>query len=150
MCHQGQCYAQPAAAPAYPAYDYTPAPKVLPYRKGPPPPGYQLQESTLKWLWIPGIALMASGYVLAVSNLYSDRSEGDATVFIPIIGPFLAEGANDGEGALYGLAQGAGLVLTIVGLTVKRRRFVRDDLAFDVQIVPGERAHYGLTVSGTL
>ena len=115
-----------------------------------------MQERSLTWLWIPGVAIFAGSYALTVLNNEGD----DATALIPVVGAFIAAGDSDGEFdsgrerfTLFGIGQLVGLAATIVGLTVTRKRFIREDLAstgVDLWLGGDARRTYGLSVRGTL
>jgi len=117
--------------------------KTLPYEESDSaPPGYKLSEKSRKGLWIPGITLLSSGYLLSAAtslggifveglfcfaggNCYQGREWGWG--FLPLVGPFIITADNDFDTGwhvtygIFGVIQNAGLALTIAGFTAKEK-----------------------------
>lgn len=117
--------AAPASAQAYGSTAYTqPA-------SGPQPTRYVTRSGPNLGLIIPGVILLAGGYVttIAGTQLTGWTSEQTAVAALPVLGPFIQlamfsdidRSFDDGLGIfalVTGLAQVVGLTLTIVGLAV--------------------------------
>ncbi len=135
-------------APAAPAWGSPPP--LWPAPPGaawtlPPPPPVQLpvQEETreLRALWIPGALILGAGWI--ASGVATVAGDSDAMArglgFLPVLGPWiqLERGGNDPLLTLSlwvsGIAQAAGLAMTVIGATVRRR--VR---SVDVALAPTE------------
>ena len=117
-------YAQPGADP--PTYHREP------YVEGVPlPPGARIVEQTRKGMLIPGISLLAGGYVITVltwsiiNAFDEDTSEG---MLVPFIGPFFLFPDAETEGrlllTLLGLAQTGGFALMLAGILAKQKAVV--------------------------
>jgi hypothetical protein len=107
----------------------------------------QYEERELRGLWIAGAAAFAAGYVATAIMTEATESEWG---FVPLLGPWIemAEGDDFLEilwlpGAI---AQAAGLVLVIVGASVRRRIPVEPSLRISAAPAPGGGA---LSLSGT-
>ena len=92
-------------------------------------PGFRLERSLLKPLWITGVSVAGSGYIVAAIGaaiLVGDGVEGHEASFVPVVGPWIAM-ANRPSAfhAVTGVLQGTGLLLTILGLTIEREYAVR-------------------------
>lgn len=101
----------------------------------PQPVRYVHRSASMPAIFVPGIILLAGGYVsqaIGAPMLIDSWESSDQLGFayIPILGPWLQLGDfsdigaafDDGVGyfsVITGLAQAVGLVLTIVGLTVR-------------------------------
>lgn len=122
-----------------PAYYYPGAalagPKEMEYVEGQPiPPGYHIERKGKRKLIIAGVSIFGGCYLASAIAGGFGLSEGDYSgralgpLLVPVAGPFITIGTselrfgdNDDQGAvillmLDGLAQAAGVVLTIVGL----------------------------------
>jgi hypothetical protein len=107
------------------------------------PPGYRLGGKARKALWIPGITMLATGYVFSAAssigglfveglpcvgtsggNCYDGRDWGWG--FLPLVGPFVISADDDFNTGwrvtygVFGVLQNAGLALTIAGFTAKQ------------------------------
>lgn len=123
-------YVDPNAA--YPDSQYV-QPVVT--AQGPQPVRYIRRSSIIPGILVPGIILLAGGFLAEVIGgpALADSWENSDQLgysFIPILGPWLQLGEfsdlefafEDGIGyfpIIAGLAQGLGLVMTIIGLTVR-------------------------------
>jgi hypothetical protein len=120
--------------------------KSLPYEDyDSAPPGYKLGGKSRKGLWIPGITLLSSGYLLSAATslggifveglfcfagagCYDGREWGWG--FLPLVGPFVITADNDFNTGwrvtygIFGVLQNAGLALTIAGFTAKEKSWV--------------------------
>lgn len=157
--------------PGYPPpYGYGIPP---PERFGPPtreythgeriPPGYHLEQHGKKKLIVAGVAIFGGCYLASalaaghtLSERYSDESTALSALFIPVAGPFVTIGTtgldfsseDDRVPILFlmidGLAQTAGVVLAIAGLSASETAvLVRNDqegASIAPQIVVGARA----------
>jgi len=132
-------YAPPGYAP--PGYGYgappgMPSAATLPYEEGDPiPPGYRLDSRVRKGLVIGGAVTFGvpwffSAMIASIVDSGSIRSDA-WPLFIPALGPFIAMGTLDSEGAgtfwlaLDGVAQAGGLAMLIAGIVAQEKRLVR-------------------------
>ncbi len=150
-------YPTPPPAAAYPAAP--PPPAVLDYDEGQPiPAGYHLvvkPRTEMIWGGIAffGLTYGIALYVASVGSAIKDSKTG--SLFIPVAGPFLAINDLDAKGAgtfwlsVWGIAQGAGVVATIYGLTSPKKALWRNDIGrIDFAPVTATGAP-GLTVMGS-
>ena len=160
----GDCAPPPQAVPVAPVAPprYEPArPRSMPYRPGPVPAGYVLDERSITAMWAPGIAVFAVSYaIMAVGSTVDE----DYEMLIPVAGPFIQAGQNNCDSssveglcrlgvillAVDGVLQAVGIGLTIAGLAMRRKRFLRIDVA-SLSITPAQLAQdsYGLRLSAT-
>ncbi|MDH5675856.1 MAG: EB domain-containing protein [Myxococcales bacterium] len=158
--------AAPAAtAPALPAQPHEPGaarstelgPKSLQYFDGPVPDGYVVQELTVPGLWVPGLITFGVTYgVPAFIGLIFRPFDTDDTLrplLLPLAGPFIVAARCDtcevAPLIFVGLGQIVGVSLFTLGLTLKRRRFLREDLAsWNLQPAQLGRHTPGLLLSG--
>lgn len=114
-------------------------------QQGYPPPGYGQQypqqqqyaqpaqpvqrTENIKALWIPGLIILPLSYILTFTIALSDFPDAGLDYhlesLIPLVGPWLMLGdANTGTESVFalimGIAQLAGLIMIITGLTVRR------------------------------
>lgn len=112
-----------------------------------PPPGYTEVHRTRKGLLIGGGVTLGATYsvsalVAAIGHDVSETGHNEvAALWIPVVGPFIQINRTDSAVAnlfLAGLggAQIAGAVMLYVGLTTKKRVFVRNDLVSSLTVVP--------------
>lgn len=113
---------------------------TLPYDDGPAPEGYRLQSRPTAWMWAPGMAAFVSTYAscVAIGALVHGRSK--TAWYIPLAGPFVAaQDSRNAEGSILPIALGAGqiagVVLTVSGFLLHKKRFVRV-AEFDVDVSP--------------
>lgn len=136
-------------APAAPAWGSPPlrwpAPPGAAWTLPPPPrvelPVVEEQTRELRGLWIPGALILGAGWI--ASGVATLASDSDAMArglgFLPVLGPWiqLERGGNDPLLTLSlwvsGIAQAAGLAMTVIGASVRRR--VR---SVEVAIAPTE------------
>ena len=108
---------------------------VIPYEDGMEvPPGAYVRSRSRMGLWIPGVVIFGSSYV--VSGLFGmlgtalrnigGSGEADARVWIPLVGPLIVAETQGGRTvAGFSMAvQSVGLALTIAGLASRRRELV--------------------------
>ena len=145
----------------------TEAPQELPYYEGAgTPAGYVLVEKVRKGLVIPGAIIFGVFYSISVSVASGHDFGGDeGWLAVPVLGPFITASKLDKECDSYsceepvdtrtllamdGVAQVAGSVLLITGLTLKQKVYVRRYSA-ELTAVPTRvgRDGYGLGVVGT-
>lgn len=145
-------------------------PIELPYQPGvPTPPGYHLVESAREDIVVSGAALFGLTYLpvtafagtldLLGTVLPDQHVEGIRFLYIPVAGPFLMASRHFEQGnalritllSVLGVAQAAGIVVMAVGLSLRDRSWVRDDLPA-VALVPTltEGGTPGLTLLGRL
>lgn len=141
-------------------------PKSLRYREGPVPEGYVIQKRSRPYLWIPGMGVFGAAYVLGVGFLLESEDEsshGTGPVVLPIVGPLITLGtyecpheANECEGrrlfmGFDAAVQAAGATLFVLGLVLRRKRFLRSDLAGSSLVVTPQLtgAAPGLSLRGT-
>jgi hypothetical protein len=115
-----------------------------------PPPGYTAVWRTRKGLLIGGGITFGVAYSFAIltaaegadSAEWSESGENEsASMWIPIVGPFLQmtqddQATEDLGLAIVGGAQVVGAVLLYYGLTSKKRVFVRNDLVGNLSVSP--------------
>lgn len=152
-----------ASSPGYypPAQTQAPAPRVerelpdeLPYREGPPPPGYRLEESTRKGLWIPGISMFGGAYALSVLVAQPSQNNGTSWLYVPVFGPWITiaectecDDLANSALAFDGLIQSAGVTLFILGLTLTQKKFVRTYVDAYGLVVPQRFSQNGYGLS---
>jgi hypothetical protein len=160
-------YAPPPAAYAPPPPGYTYAypwaqrapapvgPAILPYADGYPiPDGYRPETRFRTNLIIAGAATFGAMYALSIAS--AAGGGGDKSLFVPIVGPFIAAGRVGGSelapvaAVIYvitGLAQTTGVVLLAAGFGYKKQVLVRQDVATTkVRLTPLTMGHGGLGV----
>jgi hypothetical protein len=133
----------PSGAPIYPPEEITDFDDSAPV-----PYGYTKVSRTRKGLIIGGGVTLGATYLatafiglLATALRPLDGSNTDPTpLFIPVFGPFLEIGqarSSDQLGlAVVGLAQTAGAVMLVYGLTSPRKVLVRNDQLVTTSIAP--------------
>ncbi len=109
----------------------------------PIPPGYHASSHIRTGMVVGGAVLFASLWLISVltASIWSDSnpgvSNGDASLYVPVAGPFL-QWAGEGQGstatgnvflAIDGIGQAAGVAMFIYGLASPRTMLVRNDLA---------------------
>ncbi|MDI3290442.1 hypothetical protein [Polyangium sp. 15x6] len=125
-----------------------PLPATLAYEEGDPiPPGYRVDSRIRKGLVIGGAVTFGvpwffSAMIASIGDSVS-RSSELWPLYIPAVGPFVAMGTLDSEGAgtfwlaVDGLAQTGGIAMLIAGLVAQEKRLVRSELdAASVTVVP--------------
>jgi hypothetical protein len=122
----------------------------------PPPPGYHVESGIRRGPVIAGSIMFGTTYGLQVLIASAVDFEDDSEwLLVPVLGSWVFmgracdRGSDDGCSflAIHGLTQTAGAVLLIYGLASKSKRYVRDDLGFQlapVRIGTG----YGFSASG--
>jgi hypothetical protein len=130
-------YAQPGYGDPQSGHAYT-SPSYVRQPVGQPQPvRYVRRSATIPAIFVPGIILLAGGYlsqavgapVVAMDHRGLD-SDWLGFAYVPILGPWLQMGTYNDLGVwmdrgpghfswITGLAQGLGLVLLVVGLTVR-------------------------------
>lgn len=151
---------QQATQPSYvPQSVAISGPRVIKdYTEGDPvPPGYHPDTRVRKGLVIGGSVLFGTTYLLSalVGAAVNDTGGRGTFLMLPVVGPFLQMAVTDSSTgnvvlAIDGLAQGAGALMFILGITSPRTVLVRNDLA-EVRLTPmkvGERGS-GLGLLGT-
>jgi hypothetical protein len=120
----------------------------------PVPPGYHVSSRPRVGLIVGGAVLFGVMYLLSVLTAagYSDsnpgQSNGDASLYIPAVGPFM-QMANTSSSvgnvflAIDGLAQCGGLAMFIFGIAAPRSELVRNDLGKIPMIVPVKMGYDG-------
>lgn len=127
--YQGN-YAQPADPNGYPVYVQQPVAVSQPQ-----PIRYIHRSATIPGILVPGILLLVGGYLTEAIGAPLldgswDSSDQLGFAYIPILGPWLQLGAFEDldfafeRGIAYfpviaGIAQTLGLILTVIGLTVR-------------------------------
>lgn len=130
-------YGQPYAQPTQPTYDASPY-VVQPTAAAPQPIRYVHRSAATPALFVPGIILLAGGYLTEVvgapifaSDVYSGvSSDWLGFAYIPLLGPWLqlttyddiGRAVDRGDGLfsiLDGTAQAVGLVMLVLGLTIR-------------------------------
>ncbi|MRG92259.1 hypothetical protein [Polyangium spumosum] len=151
-------YPQGYPPPGYPppgygpnSYGYGPPgaelPATLPYEEGDPiRPGYRLESRIRKGLVIGGAVTFGVPWFFSamIASIGSsvDRNAGTWPLYIPALGPFIAMGTLDSEGAgtfwlaLDGLAQSGGIAMLIAGLVAQEKRLVRTNEFGSVTVMP--------------
>jgi hypothetical protein len=113
------------------------APPTLEYVEGKPiPRGYRLVERSNKPLIASGLSLFALAYGISLGvslvTLSVGGNEGEefAPLLIPVAGPFITMGTFDEGSATLtfdGIAQTAGLLMTVIGVFATESSLVRID-----------------------
>lgn len=154
-------------------------PKELPYTEGQPvPQGYHVAEEGNTALVAVGAPLFGGLYLITLmagtvgydeadqdqENAYpgqtfdaDENPDNWIPLFFPIAGPFIAMGTLEPRAPAYiplildGLGQTAGLVMFIVGLAVKDKVLVRNDVAKPkIEVAPLVGANgSGVALTGT-
>jgi hypothetical protein len=137
----------------------------------PVPPGYRTVERTRKGLVIGGAVLFGTTYLVtalagAIADDYNSSCGGlferscstprpnVTALYVPAIGPFIQiantrSATTNTALAIDGLAQSAGAVMLIVGLTSPKTVLVRNDLA-EIRVTPMVgRGTTGAALTGT-
>ncbi|MDC3960394.1 hypothetical protein [Polyangium jinanense] len=149
-----------AAPPGYPPPGYYPpapifGPSRLPYKEGDPiPRGYGIETRPRYKMATAGIATFAPLYGMSV--LFAGTFAGNeglasgyyTSLFIPVIGPFVAIGTSDAESVgvfmlmLDGLGQATGAALFVAGMLSDEKFVSRTPTAFDPrpEVMVGPRA----------
>jgi hypothetical protein len=128
VCRAGVCGT--AAGPSAPAPSYVPPPLF-----GPTPVRYESERTGIKGLYIAGPILLGVAYFAGISvtagvTTDEDRGKHIGIMAIPILGPWIMipQSTNDHsyDGALVaaGVAQAAGLTMTILGLAIRTEKRV--------------------------
>lgn len=151
-------------------------PRELPYYEGEPAPaGYRLVERTRRGWIIAGALTFGIPYAISVSVAAGGRYEDPVGwLLLPIVGPWVAAGRLEddvdcvdsssdssldtcddvatqrGLLAFDGLAQAAGAVMIVLGMTSPRQLWVLDS-ATELEVTPVRlgRSGYGVAATGT-
>lgn len=125
--------------PGMPYYLYVPTtmgPTKLSWEEGEPiPPGYHLEGSINKGMFIAGLSIFGGAYLASAFVAGTVEDDEFLTLFIPIAGPFVTMGTVGSEGAgtfwlaVDGAVQSTGIVLAIVGLATGSDYLIRNDVA---------------------
>lgn len=115
-----------------------------------PPPGYHTETSTYKGVWIAGISLFGSSYLLslisgAIADGVEGHDEGRHTYYnlIPVAGPFISAAHDEIQGPgkmpfiLFGIIQAGGMGMFIGGLSAKKHVWVSDEIALSPELLIG-------------
>lgn len=126
-------------------YTWT-GPYTLEYVEGAEiPDGYTKVERVRKGLVIGGAVTLGVGWLIAATAAASidDEIEDEtAPLFIPVVGPFIAMGTLEAEGAgraalfVNGMAQAAGAAMLIGGIAATKTVLVRTKTA-EINVRPG-------------
>ena len=122
-------------------------PKRIPVVDGEDPPaGYHSETTTIKGLWIAGIATWGAGYLItllsgAVNTAVEDDSKYAYEGLIPGAGPWILFGQNihNGSAPWYvfcGVLQTAGIGMTIGGLAGHKEVWNRDEASLHRPLEP--------------
>jgi hypothetical protein len=145
----------------------------LPYEEGDViPPGYRVRSQVRRGLVVSGALVLGIPWALSLTGAVgADFDNKSGFLVIPAIGPWLmlaAGGAKDNANCntstnfcnnsnsglravlvLDGLAQTAGAVLLVAGMTMPKKRLVRQDVTVSLAPAALGRDGYGLGVAGT-
>jgi hypothetical protein len=133
----------------------------LPYKEGDPiPPGYEISSRPRRGLIIGGAVTLGTTWLLSVLTASFVDSFGRTNplwpLYIPVVGPFIAIGTAESEGAgtaylvIDGIAQAGGLAMIIAGFAAAETRLERkDDFSFHVTPLPMGKHAGGLGFVGT-
>ena len=134
------------------SYGYGPPgsslPATIPYEEGDAiPPGYTVDSRIRRGLVIGGavtfgVPWFLSAMIASIGDSVS-RESGLWPLYIPALGPFIAMGTLDAEGAgtfwlaLDGLAQSGGIAMLIAGIVAQEKRLVRsNEVGSSVTVMP--------------
>ena len=151
--------APPAAAPAPPPVSLHYLPKTRPYRDdAPPPEHYVLSEEPRKGFVIGGVVAIGAPYItgLIIAGVGMDFPNKSGFLAVPVAGPWITLALRDScdESAeldfecadddlarralmFDGIVQGLGAAALVTGLTWTRSVWLREDLADNIDFVPG-------------
>ncbi len=111
----------------------------MPYKEGDPiPDGYRVAtEKGGRGLTVAGISVFGGAYFLSLLGALSSSSGDYASLYVPLIGPWIALGTSDpnnngldGLFVLDGLAQAAGATMFIIGMATGDKKVLkRNDVA---------------------
>jgi hypothetical protein len=112
----------------------------------PIPPGYHVSTHVRTGMIVGGAVLFGSLWLLSIltSAINADsnpgQSNGDASLYVPAVGPFL-QMANTSSStgnvflAVDGIGQCAGIAMFIYGIAAPRTTLVRNDLGFTQPLI---------------
>lgn len=109
------------------------------------PDGYTKVERVRKGLVIGGAVTLGVGWLIAstaAASIDEDIEDETAPLFIPVVGPFIAMGTLEAEGAgraalfVNGMAQVAGAAMLIGGIAATKTVLVRTKTA-EINVRPG-------------
>jgi hypothetical protein len=138
-------YVAPLAQPTQPTYvpqsvAMSGPPRIMDWDESQPiPPGYHVTSHVRTGMIVGGAVLFGSLYLLSIlvaaGNADSNpgQSNGDASLYVPVAGPFLQIASTSSSLgnvvlAVDGLAQAAGIAMFIYGIAAPRTFLVRNDL----------------------
>ncbi len=127
--------------------------------RDPVPPGYHVERKIRTGLAIGGVIVFGAMYALSVGS--AAGTNGDAALYVPVVGPFVAAAhLKDCGGALGkllcgseaflfafdGLAQAGGIFMFAHGIGSTKSELVRNDVA-GIRVLPTlSPSHAGLSV----
>jgi hypothetical protein len=147
-----------AAAPLPPPVPIHYLPKTRPYRDdAPPPEHYVLSDEPRRGFVIGGVIAVGVPYItgLLIAGVAQDFPNKSGFLAIPVAGPWITlatrDTCEDTGGVLDcaesdaarrallfdGIVQGLGTALIVTGLTWTKTVWLREDLADNVQFMPG-------------
>ncbi len=140
-------------------YEYEQGPDYIPYHPNRPrPEGYHVEELRRTGLIVGGSVLFGIFYGTSVLAAVGSDDPRDQQLLVPVVGPFLLateydeeyEGSTRSMLVLVGMAETAGAALLAVGVTQKKKWYVRNDaVSFSVSPATFGRSGYGVGAVGT-
>jgi hypothetical protein len=137
VCEAGVCTGVSTAAPTAPVVEVPAAPIPAPATASTQQPvQYRTEKKGIKALIIAGPIVFAVAWITTIivtSAVSTDEDKGTATSYaaIPLVGPWVMMGSDsldtsDYTGALVvsGVVQTAGIIMTILGIAIRRERQV--------------------------
>jgi len=116
-----------------------------------PPPGYHTETTTMKGLWVGGISMFSSAYLVdilcaGIADAVEGHEGGKYTWYslIPLAGPFVIAGHDEISPVakvvpfiLLGAIETAGLGMFIGGLASKKEVWISNDAKLDPELYVG-------------